>query len=629
MLRAPMARVRLALVALVLAGCFTAPVRVTTVEPTVVERELASSILNGDQLSKISTQVLGREGLTATWEDDPAEALATLHRRLPESGGRYTLFALSELSYAHAHASGDRSYYLAAAVYAYALLFPGDGETKPLHRSDPRLRVACDLYNRSLAEALRSDATDEVEIVSGPRVLPFGAVEVSLASPDQRWASYKLGHFVPAADLEVSGLRNRYRRAGIGAPLVGSLSREETQKLVGADRRIPPTMRVPITALLRLDAPRASLAQGWFTGKLELYSQDDALQVTLDGEEWPLEFETTSALASMLESSNWWSFEYAGFFSSTVVPTASRRGAKDGLLLLHPYRPGRIPIVLVHGTASSPARWADLVNELEIDAEIWDRYQVWLYVYNTGNPIGFSGGGLRRALEHSLAELDPQGKDPALREMVVIGHSQGGLLTKLTAIDAGDRFWKQMSDESIEKLRMPPETRDLLIRSTFFTPEPFVKRVVFLCTPHRGSYLAALSLTNWVKSFIALPGDLTQRMLEVVTLNEGALAMRSFDKLPTSIDNMSPGSDFIETLVSIPVAPRIASHSIIAVDGDGPLDDAVDGVVSYKSAHVDGVESELVVKSSHSAQANPAVIEEIRRILYLHLQETPGVTRPE
>jgi pimeloyl-ACP methyl ester carboxylesterase len=269
------------------------------------------------------------------------------------------------------------------------------------------------------------------------------------------------------------------------------------------------------------------------------------------------------------------------------------------------------------------------VNELEIDAEIWSRYQIWLYIYNTGNPIGFSGGGLRRALEHAVAELDPLGKDPALQQMVVIGHSQGGLLTKLTAVDAGDRFWKLTSDEAIENLRMPPDTRQVLIRSTFFTPQPFVKRVVFLCTPHRGSYLASLSLSRWVASFVALPSDLTGRMLEVVTLNEGALALRSLDKLPTSIDNMAPGNDFIETLSALPVAPGIRAHSIIAANGDGPVENSVDGVVSYQSAHLDGVESELVVRSGHSAQANPAVIEEVRRILLLHLLETPGLTPPE
>ena len=38
--------------------------------------------------------------------------------------------------------------------------------------------------------------------------------------------------------------------------------------------------------------------------------------------------------------------------------------------MLHPHKTGRIPVVLVHGTASSPARWAELVNELENDPQL-------------------------------------------------------------------------------------------------------------------------------------------------------------------------------------------------------------------------------------------------------------------
>jgi hypothetical protein len=41
-------------------------------------------------------------------------------------------------------------------------------------------------------------------------------------------------------------------------------------------------------------------------------------------------------------------------------------------------------------------------------------------------------------------------------------------------------------------------------------------------------------------------------------------------------------------------------------------------VVSYASAHLEGVESELVVRSGHSAQSNPEVIQEVRRILVEH-----------
>jgi hypothetical protein len=130
-----------------------------------------------------------------------------------------------------------------------------------------------------------------------------------------------------------------------------------------------------------------------------------------------------------------------------------------------------------------------------------------------------------------------------------------------------------------------------------------------------------------VGSFV-LPSELTGRMREVLTLNEGALILRHFDQLPTSLDNMNPSSDFIQALASLPIADGIAANSIIAVDGDGPLEQSSDGVVRYASAHIEGVESEKVVRSNHSAQGNPATIEEIRRILLVHLQEGGDLTRP-
>jgi hypothetical protein len=90
-------------------------------------------------------------------------------------------------------------------------------------------------------------------------------------------------------------------------------------------------------------------------------------------------------------------------------------------------------------------------------------------------------------------------------------------------------------------------------------------------------------------------------------------------RVATSIDNMSPSHRFIRVLSGIPLSPGVTAHSIISVDDDGPLADASDGVVKYKSAHIDGVESELVVHSPHSGmQAAPPTIEEMRRILLEH-----------
>jgi len=78
---------------------------------------------------------------------------------------------------------------------------------------------------------------------------------------------------------------------------------------------------------------------------------------------------------------------------------------------------------------------------------------------------------------------------------------------------------------------------------------------------------------------------------------------------------------------SIPVPSSIPAHSIIAVEGDGPIEEGDDGVVAYKSAHIDEAVSELVVLWGHSCQGQPEVIEEVRRILFEHLK-TSEATLP-
>lgn len=93
-------------------------------------------------------------------------------------------------------------------------------------------------------------------------------------------------------------------------------------------------------------------------------------------------------------------------------------------------------------------------------------------------------------------------------------------------------------------------------------------------------------------------------------------------RMPTSIDQMNPRNRFLQTLASIPIVPGVAANSIIAVQGDGPVEDGSDGVVAYRSAHIDGVESEAVVRSRHSLRDNPETVEEVRRVLLLH--DTPS-----
>jgi len=103
-----------------------------------------------------------------------------------------------------------------------------------------------------------------------------------------------------------------------------------------------------------------------------------------------------------------------------------------------------------------------------------------------------------------------------------------------------------------------------------------------------------------------------------IAKNPDALAAGVNPVVPSAVDNMSPRHHFIQALQEIPVAPSVTVNSIIAVAGDGPVEQGSDGVVEYSSAHIEPVQSELVVKSGHSVQGNPIAIEEVRRILRLH-----------
>jgi hypothetical protein len=595
---------------LIAAGCAT-PIGVQYVDQRIAYQSLTANILSAERPSSFSARELMNLNLYQRFENDPQKALAQMHAGLAPKGDEDRLFALLELSFAHAEATGDKSYYLAAAVYAYSFMLPGQHGTPP-RGIDPRFRWAADIYNQALTRAAMVE--DKPVPRGGTFKLPFGEIDVEFKDSDLIWAGYRLKDFVPAVDIEVRGLRNRYRVPGIGAPLAASL--EPLSEIASKEHaRIPPRLKVPVTAFLRLNDPRGALASGKLTGKLEFYTPDSARTLKIAGVDVPIEYETTTALALTLEGAPIWDFEIAGFRSGDF--TIGEGNLRQGLFMLHPHRAGRMPLVLVHGTASSPARWAELVNELENDRRFWQNYEIWLFMYNTGSPIAYSALLLREALANLVGELDPEGKDSGLKNMVVAGHSQGGLLTKMMVIDSGMELWPFRV--SPEQLSVSAETRDLLTRGLIIKPLPFVKEVIFIATPHHGSYQALGLLGDLASWLVNLPGRFTKMSLDILTLQKQGALLGPFTGIPTSITNMNPNNRFIQSLSATPLADGVVAHSIIAVEGDGPPEKGDDGVVKYTSAHIDGVASEKVVRSSHSTQGHPDTIQEIKRILFERL----------
>ena len=290
-----------------------------------------------------------------------------------------------------------------------------------------------------------------------------------------------------------------------------------------------------------------------------------------------------------------------------------------GLSLLQPYRRGRIPVVLVHGLWSTPCSWAPMVEALEADPVISDRYQFWTFGYSTGDPIPYSASLLRRDLDEARRKFDPDGTDAAFDRTIIVGHSMGGLLAKMMVQDSGSRLWQVVSDRPFEQLAGDPEDRDLFRHALFFKHRPDVRRVIFIATPHRGSRVDRGRLERIGARLVRHQEPLRASFGRLKARN-GPAFFREWlhEGLPTSIDELEWGSPILTGLSDLGLAHGVAAHSVIADLHNPPRAGGSDGLVPYDSAHIDAVASESLVSAGHLCQGHPGVIREIRRILAEH-----------
>jgi len=258
---------------------------------------------------------------------------------------------------------------------------------------------------------------------------------------------------------------------------------------------------------------------------------------------------------------------------------------RAGLYMLEPYDPDRIPVILIHGLTSIPQMWVPTISAIESDPELRGRYQFWVFAYPTGDPIALSALKLRESLAQ-IYQLYPKTKD-----MVLISHSMGGLLSQMQAVTTKRVLWDRVFRGDADRLyaKIPPD--NAVKRALIFDANPRVHRIVFICVPHRGSDLAI----NWIGSFgialISLPGKLLSGAADVVT----APLQRDvgLKHMPTGINGLSPRSPVLLGLDTLPIdAPY---HSIVGDRGRGDTPNSSDGVVAYWSSHLTGAQSELIV----------------------------------
>jgi len=620
-------------------GCSSTGVSLRSVPKSPLVDELKLTARGGPQPSPRTMQLLRVHNLAEMVQGDSQALLQKVQAIADQEPSAQNVYALAELAYLGGKKVEKQDkkaaldLYGASVVHAYRYLFD-ERFAHSRNPYDPQFRGACDLYNGALEGALRI-VCENKELMPGTtkRInTAAGTWDITCVIRGSQWRPEDFGRFEFVSDYEIKGLKNRYQTHGLGVPLIAV--RRSYQGEPAAARYYAPALSFPVTAFMRPSLQPAS-SQGptaaQYQGVLELYDPLSTTDVEVAGWKVPLESDLSTPLAYFLSNPDLERIAWVGLLRPEMLMALrpDRANPIMGLYMAQPYEPGKIPVLFVHGLWSSPMTWMEMFNDLRSSPEIRDRYQFWFYLYPTGQPFWLSANQLRRDLAEARKVLDPGRQEAALDQMVLIGHSMGGLVSKLQTVDSGEEFWKLASAQPLEAIRAEPEVRQKLQHPFFFQPNPSVRRVVTIATPHRGSSFSNQTTQWMLDKLIHLPQKLATSQQKLFRENQEAFPQRSLLRIETSIDALAPACPVFPVLLASRHLPEVQYHNIVGVvPNTGWLTSLVaggDGVVSQESARIDGVASELIVPADHSSiHSHPAAVLEVHRILLEHLGELRG-----
>jgi pimeloyl-ACP methyl ester carboxylesterase len=612
----------LLITAVMYVGC-SGPYSARLIDATKLFKKHNENALNSNNASWKTQQYLRLKFLDKEYEKDPLAVTAQLVEIARETKDAYSMEAAAELSLLNARKMFRKNRDIAVTMlfdsaeisYDYVL---SESSSTSFSTLKPSYLFMAAIYNRAISR--------------------FAAARRGRKEPLQKTASYKhanstydfhvhtdepylwnpkiFDELIPADEIQTRGLRNQYKAKGLGAPLIGFVKNPKEKAAFG--EYFPRTKQAyPVTAVLIFEPPE-KLEDGWHRKvTLEFYDPMARDTISINNKEIPLEADFTTPLGIQLTNVKPLKIGLLGLFASNKLAEES------GMFFLEPYREDKVPVVMVHGLMSSPVTWVEMFNDLRGDTELRKKYQFWFFSYPTGLPILYSGSLLRKELKEIRAEFDPDNNNPNFDQMVLIGHSMGGLLSRQMVQESEDVYWDSVFAEPIDAIEFNDSTRELLEEVFFFESLPFVKRVIFVATPHVGSDIADKGFSKFFAGFIHLPRMLEDTANLLISREDIDFAFNHEDpgKVYNSIELLSPTSRFTTATNSIPLKEDIPYHSIIGTRRDKEGPGSSDGIVKYESSHLDFTISEKLVPSGHDAQKHPLAIDEVKRILRLHLEQ--------
>ena len=582
--------------------------------------------LNSNQPSQLTLQYLRLENLTEQYKADRVELIKQLGQKVLETQDLQAVRAMAELSLLEGRKRSSRhmedasALYITSAETSYLYLLSGE---EPSARSvlNPTYRFVAEIYNMAVSELVKlHEIQGHQWNSSGTYSVGNTVYEFTLKAPSYAvWDPSFFDELIPAYEIKTKGLRNQYHTSGLGAPFIGVIQNPQ-ETLKWGEFSSGNKAGYPVTAMILFGDSRMEGQQRHVETQIVFYNCLTRDEITLKNMKVPLEVDYSTPLVIQMENINPFTLGLSSMFKS------NKKIDDAGLFLLEPYNPNKIPVVMVHGLMSSPVTWIEMFNDLRGRPEIRDRYQFWFFQYPTGLPVMFSSSILRENLLDVQKKLDPDLSNPNFNNMVLVGHSMGGLLSRVMMQDSGDAYWDYVFEEPIDDIQVSESSREMLRQAMYFESIPFVQRMVFISTPHRGSPIADRWYSSLASGMIALPGNLVNTASDLFSDDQLKLNRKVYKDTKKlkfrSIDNLSATSPFTIVYNQVPVREDVVYHSVIGTRKDDTGPGSSDGVVPYESSHIDFAVSERLVHFSHGAHQHPDAIDEVKRILLLHLEET-------
>lgn len=416
----------------------------------------------------------------------------------------------------------------------------------------------------------------------------------------------------PAYHYKVTDCENLVANSGYGTPLV--LAREDIDQIV-KERPFRPRVGIYLPGTAILDFGRAATPDDPIPVRLRIINTFDIREARVAGRTRPLAYNISAAIQTALDN------KYIRKNALEGLLRPDKRDDDIGLFAITPYNPKKIPVIFTHGLKSDAHIWKPAINEIFFDPALSARYQPVLFLYPSGLSVPASAARLRESLQTYRNQWDPEHDDPGMNQMIVVGHSMGGILSRLQVIDSGEDLRKAFFSQPIDSIPwLTKATAASVKEGLIFEHQPFIKRAIFVAVPHRGSEVADLKIVQFAIRIIKLPGDAISLATEALTDDFSALnpALLGYNLLGLrSVDMLSPGHPYFKAIDKRPIL--VPHHSIIGDRGKNNSPNSSDGIVPYSSAHLDSAQSELIVPHPHSCTEKSETVHEILRILRLHV----------